>query len=48
MVCVSNILKKKRHWHNTTTAFKKIAMKVTGIYFENSTQQTVPAKNSMC
>jgi hypothetical protein len=23
-------------------------MKVTGIYFENSTQQTVPAKNSMC
>jgi len=30
------------------TALKKKAMKVTGIHFKNSTQQTVPAKNSMC
>jgi hypothetical protein len=47
MFCVSNILKRK----DTGTihyCFKKIATKVKGIHFKNSTQQTVPAKNSMC
>ena len=47
MFCVSNILKRK----DTGTihyCFKIIATKVKGIHFKNSTQQTVPAKNSMC
>jgi len=47
MFCVSNILKRK-DTGTTHYCFKKIAMEVTSIQFENSTQQTVPAKNSMC